>query len=144
MGVWVISVELPNTIKGFGLVRIRRVKSKKQQIICCVAYVVVQFCGLSILVPGGTAGLVVVRLTWNYQKDQVLARGLNMLLCHDKSSFCSFTFGKLTASWQLLPPDKKPFATRWFVLLLCSFHLLLIRGCWTKWDLDKVSSEAMQ
>lgn len=38
-------------------------KSKKQQIICCVAYVVVQFCGLSILVPGGTAGLVVVRLT---------------------------------------------------------------------------------
>lgn len=50
-------------IKGFGLVRIRRVKSKKQQIICCVAYVVVQFCGLSVLVPGGTAGLVVVRLT---------------------------------------------------------------------------------
>lgn len=60
----------------------------------------------------------------------MLAKGLNMLLCNDKSSLCSFPVGRRAGSWQLLAYDKKRFAAGWFVLLLCSFRLLLIRGGW--------------
>lgn len=60
----------------------------------------------------------------------MLAKGLNMLLCNDKSSLCSFRVRRRAGSWQLLACDKKPFATGWFVLLLCGFHVLLIMGGW--------------
>jgi len=63
------------------------------------------------------------------------------MLCNDKSGFCSFTLGKLTGCRQLLACDKKPFAAGWLVLLLCGFHLLLVRGSWAGLGLDKVSSE---
>lgn len=49
-------------IQDFSLVGTRRVKSKKLQIICCVAYVLFQFCGLSNLGSVGTAGSIAIRL----------------------------------------------------------------------------------
>lgn len=49
-------------IQDFSLVSVRRVKSKKLQIMCCVAHVLFWFCGLSILVSGGTADSIAIRL----------------------------------------------------------------------------------